>query len=388
MPYPALGTPRVAFHPRFPFHQPILDPIHSRLAADPELDCLLTEDLERIVAFDPHVLVQSEGEPDLYRRRLPGAMIVYTGHGFDIKNWGRTAMAASDFACVASPWMRDHCAERGWRPSLGYWATGHPPMDGTLRRIAAGEAGRPAGERPTLLYAPTFSPLLSSVEMLDDRWLDETWARCPQLRIVIKPHPHIPLKAPRWMARFEAWARADTRVRIADSGADFYTLMCDADVLLADVSSVIFYFLALDRPVVLLTNPRRAEDIGFNPSGPEWAWRDLGTEVGRWEDLPDAIEGSVRHPERGATLRARYRERVFGPLTDGRAAERIAARVRSLVRPSEIEREWIEALWDTFERLRLLRDVEASLSYQIARRLDRVPRLKRTVSHMVRMVLG
>lgn len=385
---PHATRPRIAFHLGFPFHRPILTPIHERLAADPELDCLLTEDLEEIVAFDPHVLVQSEGEPELYRKRLPRAMIVYTGHGFDVKNWGLNAMAASDFVCMASPWMRDYSAERGWRPSLGYWVTGYPPMDATLRRITAGETDRPAGGPPTVLYAPTYNRLLSSVDMLDDRWLDETWARCPELRVVIKPHPHIPWKSPHWMARFEEWTRADVRVRFADPGADFYTLMCDADVLLTDASSVMFYYLALDRPLVLLTNPRRAEDVGFNASGPEWAWRDMGTEVRRWEDLPAAIEESVRHPERRAATRAHYRERVFGPLTDGRAAERIAARVRSLLRPAEVEREWVEALWNTFERLRPLRGVEASISFRFARCLDRVPRLKQTVGRMVRRVLG
>jgi hypothetical protein len=380
------SAPRIAFHQAHPFHAPILEPIHARLA--PDLDCLLSADLDEIVRFDPQVLVQSEGEPGAYRSRLPRAMIVYTGHGFEIKFWGRPAMAASDFACLTSPWMRDYCVARGWRPTLGHWVTGYPPMDGVLRRIAAGIAAPASATAPTVLYAPTWNPYLSSVSMLGDRWLRDLFDARPDVRVLLKPHPHIPLRSPEWMARLEAWARADARVSLVEPDADFYALMERADVLLSDVSSIVFYYLALDRPLVLLNNPLRAQDPYFEPEGPEWVWRDMGLEVDREEDLAGALLESLRHPGRRADARARYRERVFGSLTDGRAAARIADRVRALVLPAEHEREWVDALWHAFEQNRHLRELEGSVSYRLARRLDAAPRIKKMVGGVMRRVLG
>jgi CDP-glycerol glycerophosphotransferase (TagB/SpsB family) len=264
-------------------------------------------------------------------------------------------------------------------------------MDGLLRGIRA-EGTAPTGAAraaatPAILYAPTWNPYLASVDMLGGRWLRELFDAHPDVRVLLKPHPHIPVRAPEWMARLEDWARADTRVRLVDPGADFYALMEQADVLLTDVSSIMFYYLALDRPLVLLNNPRRADDPYFEPEGPEWAWRDMGDEVDQEEDLAAGLLEALRHPERRAEARARYRERVFGSLTDGRAAARIAERVRALVLPAEHEREWVDALWHAFEANRRLREVESSVSYRLARRLNGAPRLKRMVGGVVRRVL-
>ncbi|MCG8508880.1 MAG: CDP-glycerol glycerophosphotransferase family protein [Rhodospirillales bacterium] len=104
-----------------------------------------------------------------------------------------------------------------------------------------------------------------------------------------------------------------------------------ADLLVSDASSAAFQFLALDRPIVLVTNPDHLRDKqNYDPDGIEWAWRDVGEEVLAVEDLAAAVERGLEDPDRGAGNRAKYRERLFGDLTDGRVVKRIVERISGL----------------------------------------------------------
>ena len=49
----------------------------------------------------------------------------------------------------------------------------------------------------------------------------------------------------------------DASMLVKDAHADVVPACSPGDVLVSDASSIIFEFLALDRPIVLVTNPRR-----------------------------------------------------------------------------------------------------------------------------------
>jgi CDP-glycerol glycerophosphotransferase (TagB/SpsB family) len=100
-----------------------------------------------------------------------------------------------------------------------------------------------------------------------------------------------------------------------------------SDVLVSDASSVIFEFLALDRPVVLVTNPRRAADPAWVPDDIVWRWRDLGDEIHDVRELPAAVADALRLPDRHAERRRAYGDLLFGRFTDGRSHWRIAERL-------------------------------------------------------------
>lgn len=348
---PRPSSRRVAFYLHHRFHAAMLDPVHALVAA--HVDTIQSSDRDAVVAFAPDVLVVADGGVcDLFRADLPHTLIVFVRHGFASKHLHQVYARDPDFVCVTSPWVRDDFSRAGLHPRHQFWITGFPPLDPIL---AARREGRQppsvplpdglADGRPTLLYTPTHNPLLNSVEVLGDDWVDRLRLRLPDLNVIIKPHPVLPERDPDLLERWRAMAARNGRVHIVDSHDDVYPWMPLADVLLTDASSTMFFFLALDRPIVAVVNPRRFEDdLSFDPEGQEWTWRDLAADVSDVGDLASTVEHALAHPDERADRRAARAEQLFGELDDGRAAERIAGRILELVDEAGSDR-WVDAVW-------------------------------------------
>ena len=121
--------------------------------------------------------------------------------------------------------------------------------------------------------------------------------RRPSLNIIIKPHPVIGDWRPRWMAGWARLAAAHRGVHLVeDTHADVVPYLLASDVLLSDASSVVFEFLALDRPIVLVTNPRHRADPAWLDDDIVWRWRDLGHEIGDAGELPAAVAAALARP--------------------------------------------------------------------------------------------
>lgn len=147
---------------------------------------------------------------------------------------------------------------------------GYPKLD----RLAAGaidgaavrhELGFQHG-RPTVLYAPTYSPA-SSLHIAGEaivRSLADAG-----LNVLIKLHDRSFDQDSRytdgidWRARMRALER-DGGVRHVE-GADAAPLMAAADVMVTDHSSVGFEFLVLDRPLVIFDAPDLQSAARINP---------------------------------------------------------------------------------------------------------------------------
>ncbi|MCH7550533.1 MAG: CDP-glycerol glycerophosphotransferase family protein [Proteobacteria bacterium] len=118
---------------------------------------------------------------------------------------------------------------------------------------------------------------------------------------------------------------------IADPAMDIAPYLLSADVLVSDASGVIFQYLALDRPIVLITNPERAKDTAhYDAEAIEWRWRDVGEEITNVADLAAAVDRALADPGKRAGKRAEYRKLLFDDLTDGGAVRRIVEEVSGL----------------------------------------------------------
>jgi hypothetical protein len=325
----------------YEFHRAILQPVHEELRQ--EFPTLITEDVEQIVAFKPRVLVLSCTHGSMFRKRLPETAIIWTRHGFANKKNIPRSIAGCDFACLSSEWVRSDFERRGLRPRLGVWITGFVPMDRVLY-----EPPQRRSEAPTMLFAPTWHPSLSAAPIVAEEAFEQICTELPELRVLIKPHPVTPDRNPEWMETWRRIAKRHPKVRlIEESHQNIYDLIGEADVLVSDVSSVIFYFLALDRPIVLVDVPQGQLDHSVvDPEAPEWTWRDVGLRVDSPTKLLSAVRRCLAYPEENADVRAEYRRRVFGEGLNNRASTLIAQKISLLLRPTLEEQNLAEITWN------------------------------------------
>jgi hypothetical protein len=325
-----MTTVRVAFYAHFRFAEPILRPVHDTLAT--QAACLLTGDRREVRRFRPHVVVMAHhAHLEYFRYHLPDAVAVNVRHGMISKRNlrrlpRRPSARAFDFVCIGDANSLANHARAGITPRA-FWLTGYPQLDPLFRRDRAAELPLD-GSKPTVLYAPTWDLGLTSATMFGPRLVELIRPQLPEANLVIKPHPMIGEWRPRWMAWWRRLAEREPAVHLVmDTHADVTGYMLAADVLVSDASSVVFEFLALDRPIVLVTNPLHRADPAFDPDSIIWRWRDVGEEVHDVAEVSSAVERALRDPGRHAERRADYARRLFGSRTDGKSHERIAARV-------------------------------------------------------------
>ena len=320
------GAKRVALHMNQGFHFSILKPVFEALCEDHH--ALITGAADWVRRFDPDVVVVADAQATAMRKWVPRAVFVSTRHGLIEKNHFAQAAGVCDFVCVSSEAIRDRAVSAVGIDPKCFWVTGYPQMDPLFRPEALeSPVAVPAGHK-TVLYAPTYNAQLSSAPMLGERTVELIRGRLRDVTLVIKPHPLTCARDKVWMGWWHKLARDDRHVHlVTEAGADPIPYLKNADLLISDVSSVAYAYLAMDRPVILLTNPEREKDPKFDASAIEWRWRDIGEELFDAEALPAAVARALDEPGRHGDLRARYRELLFGALTDGRAAERIAAHI-------------------------------------------------------------
>lgn len=326
----ARNAKRVALHLGQKFHYAILRPVFDALL---ELGhaVVLTPHISTLVEFRPDVVVVAESQSALLRSLLPDTLFVWVRHGLISKNTTTYAARICDFACLTSDESKAWYIARGGHPRKGFWITGYPQMDPLFSGadLPLGLA-LPAGQK-VVLYAPTWTGGLSSAPMLEERVAQLIRGDRDDLTILLKPHPATASHHPDWL---EAWARLAENdpnlFLIADTAADIMPYLKAADLLVSDASSVIFQYLAVDRPIVLISNPQRFGVSHFDPGGLEWQRRDIAIEVENVADLAAAVSHALENPEAKARQRGRCRDDLFGERTDGRAASRIAQKITEL----------------------------------------------------------
>lgn len=267
----------------------------------------------------PNVTVVADCVAD----RLRGhRRIVNLGHGLISKGqyYGAHALIGrenlADAICVPGPWHAEQLRPYLYIP---IHVTGMSKLDGLFAPFDE-DAFRAEHDLVTdehvLLWCPTFNPELSSLPVIggDIR-------RLASLGIVmVKMHG---TTDPATVAAMRAAVADEPRVRILDPSADATPFMRVASLMVTDVSSVMFEFAALDRPVVLVDNPRQSTYVNYNPVDVEYAMRDVGPRVTNIDELVTAVREELALPHRYRDARLRVTAAMFA-ATDGLNSERIA----------------------------------------------------------------
>jgi hypothetical protein len=161
-----------------------------------------------------------------------------------------------------------------------------------------------------ILFAPTYNPELSAIEVLGDSVLKLAGN---DTALIIKLH----CKAKPIHRRMYDVKLANTAFIPMDE-PDITPYMSVSDLMISDYSSAWLEFLAQDKPIVLVNNPGAHIDKKFDDQ-PEYEMRDAGIQANNFAEVREAVESSLKDPKERSGIRQKYRDLLFdhrGTSTD------------------------------------------------------------------------
>jgi glycosyltransferase involved in cell wall biosynthesis/Flp pilus assembly protein TadD len=318
-----------------PEHYPVLKPLFERLAE--KRWPLIGGDWREIADFAPDLIVACEPFPRDIRRLVPGAATLYLQAGVGDEALSGAFAPLADIAAAIGPDDRDRFARAGI-PDDRIWTVGPIALD-PLRQGATPSPdflparGRESGRGRIILFAPTYQPALSAAAMLGEHPIEALRGDRHDIAVIVKPHPVTCAHQPQWLTWWRNVARDFPNVHLVDSAAaDPAPLLAAADVLVTDCADLMFSFLVVDRPIVLVDNPNRlATGSGYDPKALAWTCRDIGERIEDSTQIAATVARALAGEDRGREARARWRQQLYGGLDDGHALDRLAARIESVM---------------------------------------------------------
>ena len=260
----------------------------GQLLGDEKRLCTVRE----VKAWNPDVVFAPGNNVPL---SFPG-LKVHTFHGMALKKGHFRIRGMFDLFCTFGPMntvrFQQLSAQHGW---FHVCETGWPKMD----PLFAADAGDTARGQ-TVLYAPTFSPSLTSAPALAAEIARVVAAR-PEWRWIVKFHPKMD-------ARFAAPIRAISapNFEVVET-VPMLPLLRQAAVMLTDTSSAAVEFMLAGKPV-----------LAFRTRAPGPQFVNLARADELEPALAAALDGS--DPSRGA--REAF-ARQMHPWCDGRSSDRV-----------------------------------------------------------------
>ena len=159
-----------------------------------------------------------------------------------------------------------------------------------------------------VLYAPTFSPRLTSLPKIKDALVRLVEQR--QVMLFIKLHP---LTQQAWVDEYRQLAESHEHIVFEDDFAvTKYMLM--ADVMISDTSSTIYEMLLLDKPVITL------DTVSQSPY-----WKDIKDTSQLVEAYDEVFESDALDSRRQWIIQN------YDPYTDGQCAHRMLDGVKDYI---------------------------------------------------------
>ncbi|WP_045211691.1 CDP-glycerol glycerophosphotransferase family protein [Desulfonatronovibrio magnus] len=343
---------RILFYCFDKMHIPILSPIYSKMknkypnhqfgfAAMPkykhfsagfeESDLRLLKTFKEYVTFHPQKFFPDVTIlPDSYYPHGCGKM-VHVGHGVLSKGIYYTDSARAkqeenaDMVCVPGAYHQQMLESIISSPVM---ATGMPKLDnlfnGRINKKAVCRLYNLPESYTYILYAPTYNQELTSLDYLLEN-MDQV-LMTDQTMLLIKLHSRC---KPGHRLAAQKLVHKDPRI-VFISGQNITEFLALADVMVSDVSSAMMEFAALDKPLVLFNNPAWKDYEHFNPKDIDFAWRDIGLQITRSDQLKDAVQECLQYPEKLSGIRTRYTDQLFANKYNGDASDNIARLVSGL----------------------------------------------------------
>ncbi|RMF08127.1 MAG: hypothetical protein D6762_06265 [Candidatus Neomarinimicrobiota bacterium] len=307
--------------------------VHLKAAREPER-------LRRIRDWDPQWIFIGN-KHTFTRLKRPHNRVIMIYHGIGLKqSYYRDLPRGIDAVAVESPHRMDLLRARGFRDEqlilTGFTKLDDlPPLTAEQRTDILERLGLNP-DQPAVLYAPTFYP--SSVETILP-WLAD---QPPREQWIVALH------AFSWTRnkyrRQRQWAerlRSSPGVRVLLPGEQsLLSILPGTDLLVTDISSVLFEYLALNRPIIHFLKLRLRWKHRWLP----WILRrrldldrleavDFSVPVDQIGDLYSMVEDQLQHPDRLKSRRDRAIRRYLYRV-DRQAAKRLIDSLESRYRNS------------------------------------------------------
>lgn len=180
-----------------------------------------------------------------------------------------------------------------------------------------------------VLYAPTFSPSLTSLPFIKESL--RKLANEKSIVLLLKFHP---LTKQEWIEEYKQLAsEVENIIWIDDHNVTKYMLA--ADVMISDTSSTVYEFLLLDKPVITYKNVAR-----------EKYWLDIDNV----ENLCDAFETAQTSDE--YLEKRRWIINNYDPYLDGKVAERMFSAVEDYIARYGVPKQRKLNIWRKYQSIK------------------------------------
>ncbi len=193
--------------------------------------------------------------------------------------------------------------ETGW-PKLDIYGN-----DKTRYNIYKAELLEKHDAKKVILYAPTFSPKLTSAPHLVNEI--KQLAKNRDYIILLKFHP---LMAEEWLQIYQNLADTIPNI-LYQNEKNIIKYLLISDLLISDTSSVIYEFILLNKPV-----------ITFNSISKHIHWEDVKT----YNELDVLVKSNLENDSFAISRNEIYRK--FHPYSDGKSANRMVETVRTYIK--------------------------------------------------------
>lgn len=285
-----------------------------------------TNSMQEVYDFNPEAIFVPGNIVPYY---LPGVKIqVFHGYAAEKKDhW--IIRRYFDTYFTQGPYFTSHFKQLAQKyGDFEVVETGWPKQDWIKEHLHDYDAERDrllkeSGKKAIVLYAPTFSPKLTSLP-----YMKEQLARLAEERdalVVMKFHP---LTRQEWVDEYRDLAKGRSDMMFIDKGENVTKWQLLSDTLLSDTSSTIYEFLLLSRPVITL-----------NTISKDIYWENI-TDA---DNLIAAYDHALHDPK--AAARRQWIVDNYDPYLDGHVCQRMLDAAEDYIRRHGVPRKRKLNLW-------------------------------------------
>ena len=169
--------------------------------------------------------------------------------------------------------------------------------------------------KTTILYAPTFNPELTSLEMLWNQWEQ---LNTSQFQVLVKLHGATPET---WREKMRSLCQKNSSFYYVED-QNITPWMIYADLMISDFSSAYLEFMATKKPVLLIENPQLKSSPFWNPKTIECIAQDFCYKISNPTYIHNQLSEIIKHDHQKSD-RIHFIQNIFSPL-DGQNTHRIA----------------------------------------------------------------